>query len=60
MRKVVVVLGASKGIGSELVSLFAMKKDMDVVALARTIENTSLWLNHSNVYAYNFDLIDYQ
>ena len=56
MRKVVVVLGASKGIGAELVSLFAKNRDLDVVALARTIEKDMLWRNNPNVFVHNFDL----
>ena len=56
MRKTIVVVGASQGIGAELVNLFAENELHDVVALARTIEQNNRWSHHKNVYVHNFDL----
>ena len=56
MRKTIVVVGASQGIGAELVNLFAENELYDVVALARTIEQHNSWSHHKNVHVHNFDL----
>jgi short-subunit dehydrogenase len=56
MRKTIVIVGASQGIGAELVNLFAENELNDVVALARTIEQNNRWLHHKNVQVHNFDL----
>lgn len=56
MRKTIVIVGASQGIGAELVNLFAENELHDVVALARTIEQHNSWSHHKNVHVHNFDL----
>jgi short-subunit dehydrogenase len=55
MRRVLII-GASKGIGSELVSLFAKDSSIQVIALARTIEEQNTWKYFKNVQVHNFDL----
>jgi 3-oxoacyl-[acyl-carrier protein] reductase len=56
MRKTIVVVGASKGIGAELVTLFAANSNLQVIALARSIEEENAWRDKDNVFVYNFDL----
>ena len=55
MRRVLII-GASKGIGAELVSLFAKDSSIQVIALARTIEEQNTWKDFKNVHVHNFDL----
>ncbi len=55
MRRVLII-GASKGIGAELVSLFAKDSLIQVIALARTIEEQNTWKYFKNVQVHNFDL----
>jgi 3-oxoacyl-[acyl-carrier protein] reductase len=55
MRRVLII-GASKGIGAELVSLFAKDSSIQVIALARTIEEQNTWKYFKNVHVHNFDL----
>ena len=55
MRRVLII-GASKGIGAELVSLFAKDSSIQVIALARTIEEQNTWKYFKNVQVHNFDL----
>lgn len=55
MRRVLII-GASKGIGAELVSLFAKDSSIQVIALARTIEEQNTWKDLKNVQVHNFDL----
>ena len=57
MRKTIVVVGASKGIGAELVTLFANNPNHNVVALARYIERENRWRDLENVSVHNFDLL---
>lgn len=56
MLKTIVVVGASKGIGAELVTLFANNPNHKVIALARSIERENRWKDLANVSVYNFDL----
>ncbi len=56
MRKTVVIVGASQGIGAELVSLLANDEDFLVIALARTIEQNNKWSKLENVLVHNVDL----
>lgn len=56
MHKNVLIVGASKGIGSELVSRFSELESMHVIALARNIEAYTKWSEKENVSVYNFDL----
>jgi short-subunit dehydrogenase len=56
MHKTIVVIGASQGIGAELVTLFAQDADCRVIALARTIEQKNRWESFSNVFTHNLDL----
>jgi 3-oxoacyl-[acyl-carrier protein] reductase len=55
MRRVLII-GASKGIGAELVSLLAKDSSLLVIALARTIEEQNTWKDFKNVQVHNFDL----
>lgn len=56
MHKTVVIIGASKGIGAELVSLFSKDANLRVVALARTMESNNHWNDQKNVFVHDFDL----
>jgi len=56
MTRSVIVIGASKGIGAELVSLLAKDSSIHVIALARTIEQQNSWKDFKNVQVHNFDL----
>ncbi len=52
----VIIIGASKGIGAELVTLLAKDSSIQVIALARTIEEQNTWKDLKNVQVHNFDL----
>jgi len=56
MLKKILIVGASKGIGAELVSQFSSLKSIDVIALARNIETQNNWSEKDNVSVHNFDL----
>ena len=56
MPKNILIVGASKGIGAELVSQFSSIKSMHVIALARDIESVNNWNEKENVSVHNFDL----
>ena len=56
MHKNILIVGASKGIGAELVSQFSTIKSMHVIALARNIESVNNWNEKENVSVHNFDL----
>ncbi len=56
MRKTIVVIGASQGIGAELVNLFAKDENHLVIAFARTIEQNNRWASYENVRVHNLDL----
>lgn len=56
MHKNILIVGASKGIGAELVSRFSDLESMHVIALARNIESNNKWSEKENVSVFNFDL----
>jgi 3-oxoacyl-[acyl-carrier protein] reductase len=56
MRKVYLVVGASSGIGLELVKLITTDETNEVIALARNIENVEELKNIKNIQTKNFDL----
>ena len=56
MTRNVIVIGASKGIGAELVTLLAKNQSIQVLALARKIESENKWEAFKNVQVHNFDL----
>ena len=56
MHKNVLIVGASKGIGAELVSQFSSLSSIHVIALARNIESQNNWSEKENVSVHNFDL----
>ena len=56
MMRSAIVIGASKGIGAELVSLLAQDPSLQVLALARKIESENKWEAYKNVQLHNFDL----
>ena len=56
MLKNILIVGASKGIGAEIVSILSQNKSMQIIALARNIENDNKWHNQTNVIVHNFDL----
>ena len=56
MMRSAIVIGASKGIGAELVSLLAQDPSLQVLALARKIESENKWEAYKNVQVHNFDL----
>ena len=51
-----IVIGASKGIGAELVNLLAQNPSIQVLALARNIQSENKWEAYKNVQVHNFDL----
>lgn len=52
----IVVIGASRGIGKELVQIFASDKKNRVIALSRNLEAMSIFSNLENVQFSRFDL----
>jgi 3-oxoacyl-[acyl-carrier protein] reductase len=56
MNRNIVIIGASRGIGKELVQLFAHDKNNHVIALSRNIEAMSKFDNLKNVTYKAFDL----
>jgi NAD(P)-dependent dehydrogenase (short-subunit alcohol dehydrogenase family) len=57
MSKVVLIIGASRGIGKELVSLFAQDKSTKVYAFARNIEKMHASFDAlENVHSFHLDL----
>lgn len=57
MRKQIVVVGASRGIGEELVKLFAANSNHQVLALSRNAERMkTIFSDYSNVTVNEFDL----
>lgn len=56
MMRSAIVVGASKGIGAELVTLLAQNPLIQVLALARNIQSENKWEAHKNVQLHNFDL----
>jgi short-subunit dehydrogenase len=56
MTRNAIIIGASKGIGAELVSLLAKNPSIKVLALARKIESENKWEAYKNVQVHNFDL----
>jgi short-subunit dehydrogenase len=56
MLKKILIVGASKGIGAELVSQFSSLKSIHVIALARNIETQNNWSEKDNISVHNFDL----
>jgi short-subunit dehydrogenase len=56
MHKVYLVVGASSGIGLELVKLISADETNQVIALARNIENVEELKNKKNIQTKNFDL----
>ena len=56
MTRNVIVIGASKGIGAELVTLLAKNQSIQVLALARKIESENKWEAFKNVQVHNLDL----
>jgi 3-oxoacyl-[acyl-carrier protein] reductase len=56
MTRNAIVIGASKGIGAELVTLLAKNPSIQVLALARKIESENKWEAFKNVQVHNFDL----
>ncbi len=56
MSKTCVVVGASKGIGKEIVLQLAAHSDYQIIALARSESVLNLFQNFSNVKAYQIDL----
>lgn len=56
MHKNILIVGASKGIGAEIVSLLAQNNSLNIIALARDIELNNKWSLKDNVKVHNFDL----
>ena len=56
MMRSAIVIGASKGIGAELVNLLAQNPSIQVLALARNIQSENKWEAYKNVQVHNFDL----
>lgn len=56
MNKNIVIIGASRGIGKELVQLFAEDKNNHVIALSRNVEAMSAFDSLKNVSYSAFDL----
>ena len=56
MMRSAIVVGASKGIGAELVTLLAQNPSIQVLALARNIQSENKWEAYKNVQVHNFDL----
>jgi short-subunit dehydrogenase len=56
MNKNIVIIGASRGIGKELVQLFAEDKNNHVIALSRNVEAMSVFDKLENVTYSAFDL----
>lgn len=56
MPKVYLIVGASSGIGLELVKLIASDETNEVIALARNIENVEELKRKNNIHVRNFDL----
>jgi len=52
----ILVIGASTGVGAEVVSLLAKYSDLQVFALSRSIESVTKWKAFDNVHLFNFDL----
>ncbi|MEX1190669.1 MAG: SDR family oxidoreductase [Brumimicrobium sp.] len=55
-NKTIVIIGASRGIGKELVQLFAKNNNNHVIALSRNTEPMSVFSELDNVQFYRFDL----
>lgn len=59
MHKTIIVVGASRGIGEQLVYIFAQNPNYTVVALSRNIGRMQQnFSKMSNVHPYEFDLAD--
>ncbi|MEX2484974.1 MAG: SDR family oxidoreductase [Brumimicrobium sp.] len=56
MNKTIVVIGASRGIGKELVKLFSADKNNQVIALSRNTDAMSTFSGIENIQFYGFDL----
>jgi 3-oxoacyl-[acyl-carrier protein] reductase len=54
--KTIIVVGASRGIGKELVLQFAQNKSNHVIALARSKNGAELFADYPNISYYPFDL----
>ena len=56
-EKVIVVLGASRGIGASIVKIFAQNNDFQIIALSRNLSRMQEQFDaFDNVYSYAFDL----
>ena len=56
-EKVIVVLGASRGIGASIVKIFAQNNDFQIIALSRNLSRMQEQFEaFDNVYSYAFDL----
>lgn len=56
-EKVIVVLGASRGIGASIVKIFAQNNDFQIIALSRNLSRMQEQFEaFDNVYSYGFDL----
>ena len=56
-EKVIVVLGASRGIGASIVKIFAQNNDSQIIALSRNLSRMQEQFEaFDNVYSYAFDL----
>ncbi len=56
MRKTIVVVGASRGIGKELVKILSQDKNNLILALARNTKSLEEFDQHENVQIHSFDL----
>ncbi len=56
MMRSAIVVGASRGIGAELVTLLAQNPSIRVLALARNIQSENKWEAYKNVQVHDFDL----
>lgn len=56
MMRSAIVVGASRGIGAELVTLLAQIPSIRVLALARNIQSENKWEAYKNVQVHDFDL----
>lgn len=57
MLKRIVIIGASRGIGAEIVKILAQNADFEILALSRDFDKMeSLFKDYANVRSYSFDL----
>jgi 3-oxoacyl-[acyl-carrier protein] reductase len=56
MKKTIVIVGASRGIGKELISRFAENKQYTIYAISRNIQHLTEFTEYSNVQLIPFDL----